>query len=268
VTPPEKELEQRKKAAQLSERMLSYIAPDFFAVHPVEAEAPEEDVLLLDFSFLSTVPEATLRVPGYSRWLEDQDHLPAYGYMRKLMLLLQWQRPGKRWVLKTPHHMEYLDTLFRVFPDAKIIQTHRDPAVALASFCSMLAHGRGVFSSRIDPREIGREWSRKVRRLVEATMRTRERMPGDRFLDVRYKDLVGSTVAQVRRIYDFLDIPWNGTIERLMEKNHSENRQYKYGHHTYRLEDFGLTKEDVRGDFAEYYRRYIDNHTGELVHEK
>ena len=76
-------------------------SPDFFAIHPVEAEAPEEDVLLLDVSFLSTTAEATMHVPSYAAWLEETDQSPAYAYMVKLLKLLQWQRPAKRWVLKT-----------------------------------------------------------------------------------------------------------------------------------------------------------------------
>jgi len=107
---------------------------------------PEEDVLLLDMSFMSQSAEATMRVPTYARWLEEQDHTPAYAYLRKLMQLLLWQQPAKRWVLKSPHHMEYLDVILRVFPEATIVQTHRDPRKTMASFTSMVCHGAGVFS--------------------------------------------------------------------------------------------------------------------------
>ncbi len=254
----EQDREKRAGSAVTSQKALGYIAPDFFTVHPVEAEAPEEDCLLLDASFLSTVPEATLRVPSYSRWLETQDQRRAYEYMRKLLLLLQWQQPGKRWILKTPHHMEYLDVLFEVFPEAKIIQTHRDPAVTLASFCSMIAHGRGVFSNSVDPLEVGRDWSRKIKRMTERTIRVRETMPADRFYDVYYEDLTADPLGEVRKIYRYLDIPWTEEIEEMMERTNRANYQYRYGRHVYSLEDFGLSERKVRADFAEYYSRFID----------
>jgi hypothetical protein len=252
------EREKRIKSAKTSENALAYIAPDFFAVHPVEAEAPEEDVLLLDFSFLSTVPEATLRVPAYSRWLEEQDQRPAYEYMRKLMLLLQWQRPAKRWILKTPHHMEYMDTLFEVFPEVRVIQTHRDPATTIASFCSMLSHGRGVFSDSVDPEEVGRDWCRKIRRMLERTMEARRRLPQDRFYDVHYEELLTDPVGTVEKIYRFLGLSWNRELRKLMQETHYANGRYRYGRHVYRLENFGLTEERIRDEFAEYYREYLE----------
>jgi hypothetical protein len=246
----------RIRMARLSQRALAYMAPDFFAVHPVEAEAPEEDVLLLDYSFLSTVPEATLRVPGFSRWLEAQDVLPAYRYLKKLLQLLQWQRPGKRWVLKSPHHLEYLDMLFTVFPGAKIVQTHRDPAITQASFCSMIAHGRGVFSDAVDPTEIGREWLRKVGRLVKRALEARRRWGEDRFLDMYYRDLVHNPMEQVERVYDFAGISLSPRTRERIDQARGVNVRNKFGIHNYRLEDFGLTREMVAAEFSEYRGRF------------
>jgi hypothetical protein len=246
----------RIRIARLSQRALALMAPDFFAVHPVEVLSPEEDVLLLDYSFLSTVPEATLRVPGFSRWLEAQDVLPAYRYLKKLLQLLQWQRPGKRWVLKSPHHLEYLDMLFTVFPGAKIVQTHRDPAITQASFCSMIAHGRGVFSDAVDPTEIGREWLRKVGRLVKRALEARRRWGEDRFLDVYYRDLVHNPMEQIERVYDFAGISLLPHTREKIDHARSVNVRNKFGIHNYRLGDFGLTRETVAAEFSEYRERF------------
>jgi hypothetical protein len=249
-------MDRRVRVARISQRALALMAPDFFAVHPVETQAPEEDVLLLDYSFLSTVPEATLRVPSFSRWLETQDVLPAYRYLKKLLQLLQWQRPGKRWVLKSPHHLEYLDILFTVFPGAKIVQTHRDPAITQASFCSMIAHGRGIFSDAVDPEEIGREWLRKVGRLVKRALEARGRWGEDRFLDVYYRDLVRDPMQQVERVYEFAGISLSPQTRDKIEQATNINVRYRYGIHKYRLEDFGLTRGMVAEEYAEYRRRF------------
>src|SRR5690606_20366908 len=85
----------RLRQARVAERALRYLAPDFFAVHPIDAEAPEEDVLLLDAALSSTVPEATLHVPTYVRWVEESDQRPAYRWARTLLQILQWQTPGR-----------------------------------------------------------------------------------------------------------------------------------------------------------------------------
>lgn len=250
----------RLRAARLGERGLAYLSPEFFAVHPVEAEAPEEEVILLDYSFLSSVAEATLHVPTFAAWLEQQDQTPAYRYMRKLLQYLQWQRSGDRWLLKTPHHMEWLDTLLAVFPDARIIQTHRDPLKTLASFCSMVAHGRGVMSDAVDPLEVGRHWSNKVIRQINRAMAARDRAPASTFIDVSYYDLIDDPMAQIRRIYDFIGRELTPATLEAMEASRRVNVKNKYGAHTYDLASFGLTREALEPRVAGYRARHGIRH--------
>lgn len=242
--------------AKLAERALAYLAPDFFAIHPVEAESPEEEVMLLDYSFLSTVPEATLRVPSFSRWLEEQDQGPAYRYLRRLLKLLAWRRPEGRWVLKTPHHLEWFDTLLEVFPDAKIVHTHRDPLQTTASFCSMITHGRGVFSDSVDPLEVGRDWSDKVVRMITRAMDARDRHDPSHFLDVSYYDVMSDPMAQIARIYAFAGLDFDAATRAAMEAARKSSPQHRYGKHRYRLESFGLEAESLNARFAPYRERF------------
>ncbi|MBI5487075.1 MAG: sulfotransferase [Deltaproteobacteria bacterium] len=249
--------DQRMALARFAEAAVRYMAPDFFAIHPVEASAPEEDVLLFDYGLWSTVPEAMMMVPSFSRWLEEQDDGPSYADYRRVLAYLQWQRPGGPWVLKTPHHMEHLETLLATFPDARIVQTHRDPATVLASFCSMMAHSRGVFSDRVDPGDVGRHWLGKAQRMVACTMRVRGAASDrGRFLDVRYGDLVADPVREIRRVYDWLGAPLLPAAEAAMERWRLGNPQYKHGRHRYRLEDFGLDREEVSRAFFAYRERF------------
>jgi hypothetical protein len=246
--------------AKLAERALAYLAPDFFAIHPVEAESPEEEVMLLDYSFLSTVPEATLRVPSFARWLEEQDQGPAYRYLRRLLSLLAWKRPPGRWVLKTPHHLEWFDTLLEVFPDAKIIHTHRDPLRTTASFCSMITHGRGVFSDSVDPLEVGRDWSDKVVRMITRAMDARDRHPASHFLDVSYYDVMRDPMAEVARIYAFAGLELDDATRAAMEDTRKRSPQHRYGKHRYKLESFGLTTDALNARFAPYRERFAIPH--------
>lgn len=242
--------------AKTAEKGLAYLAPEFFAIHPVEHNAPEEDVLLLDLSFMSQSPEATLNVPTYAAWLEKQDHTPAYQYLRTLMKILMWQRPAKNWVLKTPHHMEYLDTILKVFPEAYIVQTHRDPQKTTGSFCSMVAHGRGVFSDEVDAKAVARHWVRKVNRLMELSIQTRERFGEERFLDVSYYDLLKKPIEEVKRVYQFAGIEFDEVAARSAEETKDRNVQHRYGRHRYNLEDFALSKEEIEKQYGFYRKRY------------
>lgn len=242
----------RRRRALLAQRAIAYLSPQFMKVHPIDHGEPEEDVLLLDLNFMSQAPEATMHVPTYSRWLEQQDHTRNYEYFRKILKILCWQRPAGQWVLKTPHHMEYLDALLKVFPEATIVQTHRDPQMALPSFCSMVAHSRAIFSDRVDPVEIGDHWCRKTRRMVELTMETRAAADSERFVDVSYHHLLDDPMAQLRRIYDRIGLEFDHEAERIARQYLKKNPKNRYGKHTYRLSDFGLNGEVVERQFADY----------------
>ncbi len=245
----------RMRLAETAERGLRYLAPGFFAIHPVEAHAPEEDVLLIDASFVSPTADATLYVPSYSAWLRSIDHRPVYRLFRRLLQLLLWQRPG-RYLGKTPHHLEFLDALLAVFPDARIIQTHRDPARVVASYCSMMGHGRAVFSDRVDAVELGRQIRERTLRAVTRSMQAREAADAAAFADVAYADLVADPMKQVRHIYDFLGLPLPSETGAAMERWLAANPQGRHGVHRYRLEDFGLDRAELEPLFEPYRRRF------------
>lgn len=246
----------RISQAKMAQKGLKYIAPTFFAIHPIEYDMPEEDILLLDLSFMSQTNEATMRVPSYARWLETQDSLEAYRYLKKLMRLLMWQRPAQNTVLKSPHHMEYLETVKAVFPDAKIIQTHRDPQKTMASFVSMVCHGAGVFSDEVDAEAFSKHWQRKVRRMIDRSIEARTRETEADFIDVSYHDLVDDPVAQLRRIYGKAGIVFDHDTERHARDLLTRQTKNKYGRHSYRLDDFGLTEDQIERDFGSYRKRY------------
>ncbi|MXX96468.1 MAG: sulfotransferase [Rhodothermaceae bacterium] len=246
----------RKFYSFMAHQAISYLSPQFKSIHPISRREPEEDVMLLDLSFMSQSPEATMHVPSYSRWLEDQDHTQAYEFLRGVLKVLCWQRPGSQWVLKTPNHMEYLDIFLNTFPDAKIVLTHRDPRKALPSFCSMVAHGRGIFSDQVDPEEIARHWCRKIRRMIEVTEMVRSGEETDRFMDVSYYDLIADPVTQLREIYEWIGINFDDEAVRQAGQYIKANPQNRFGRHSYSLNDFGLSEEVIEEHFSGYREKY------------
>ncbi len=168
----------RMKAARISEKALRLMAPGFFSIHPVEYEKPEEDILLLDTTFLSTTPEATMHVPSYAAWLEQTDQSYAYQYIVKLLKLLQYQRPAKRWVLKSPHHMEFLDLANRHFGRVHFIWTHRNILESLPSFISMVAHSQTIFSDQVSLDRVARHWVKKTGYMLSKGIEFRKANPG------------------------------------------------------------------------------------------
>lgn len=240
----------RLLTAEAAERILRYLSPDFFAVHPVEATAPEEEILLMDLAFRTTVAEASYHVPRHARWLETVDQRSGYRVLRRALQVLQRQRGGGGWVLKTPHHIEHLDAVLDVFPDARVVITQREPEVAVASFCSMVAHGRGVFSDDVDPHEVGAHWLRKMARMARRGADFARAHPDAAILQVAYRDLVAQPLEVVAAAYAHAGRTLTDEARRSMQRWLDDNAQHKHGQHRYALADFGLSSDDVAEAFG------------------
>jgi hypothetical protein len=252
--------EPRVAAAEAEVAAMLAAAPDLASAHPMDAHAPDEELMLLEHAFVSSNPEAFVFVPSYSRWVEEHDHRPAYRYMRRLLQFLQWQKKragskATRWVLKTPEHLGYLDVLFEVFPDAQVIQAHRDPLETVPSMASLCHMVIGWGSDRIAKPEVGRHWARKFQVATDrclAARATRE----DRFFDVWFDELLRDPLDPVRRIYAFVGLEFTPEAEAAMRRWAVENRREKRPPHAYTLEEFGLSVAQMQRDFAAYRERF------------
>ena len=242
--------------AKTNEKALKIMSPGFFAIHPVEHLAPEEDVLLLDVSFLSTTPEATMHVPSYSEWLENTDQSPAYEYMAMLLKLLQWQQPAKRWVLKTPHHLEFLDLAQKHFENVRFVWTHRKVHECIPSFLSMVGYSRILFSSDVDAGEIGKHWVRKIGYMLTRALEFRSENTNENlFSDVPYRDLVNDSFSVVQSIYKNRDMELTIKHQKIFEESERRNPQRKYGTHEYSPDDFGIDKSYI-DKFTQTYQKF------------
>lgn len=250
--------ETRIRAAKTAEQALQMMAPGFFAIHPVEHLSPEEDILLLDVSFMSTTAEATMHVPTYASWLEQNDQSVAYNYAAKLLKLLQWQRPGKRWVLKSPHHLEFFDLVKKAYGEVHFIWTHRDVSQCLPSFLSMVAHGRAIFSDDVRVEELTTHWLRKIQYMLQQAMAFRRQVGNEElFTDVEYASFIDNPLATVRRIYQQVG-PIDEELIQRFKSYESNSQPAKYGRHKYQLQDFNLDLKTIDA-YTNRYRIFLES---------
>lgn len=255
--PPVQGKDKRIAFAKTSERALKYMAPGFFAIHPVEHQAQEEDILLLDVSFLSTTPEATMHVPSYAAWLEETDQSQAYLYGAKLLKLLQWQKPGKYWVLKSPHHLEFLDVINKSYGDVSFLWTHRDLEACIPSFLSMLAHGQAIFGDRVNIDDIKRHWMNKTRYMLEKAMNFRRSLDDhDQFIDIQYDEFIANPIKTLKDIYSRTGRRMDQKLEDQLALVDKKNSKGKYGAHKYSLNDFGISQETIATHYFEYLKYF------------
>ncbi len=245
--------------AKLSVNAVKFMSPGFFAIHPLEVYEPEEDILMLDVSFLSTTPEAMMNVPSYSSWLENTDQSDAYAYAAKLLKFLQWIKPAKRWILKTPHHLEFPDLIEKHFGDVRFLWPHRRIYESVPSYLSMLTYNHMIFSDDVDECRIAKHWVRKTGYMLQKALDYRLKDHNqEKFTDIYYKDLITDSLAELDRIYKM-----NGgltpELKKKFEDHEQEHPHRKYGTHTYSLADFGLTEADI-DQHTSHYQKFMTEH--------
>ncbi len=237
-------------------------APELVAIHPWDPHGPDEDALLCEHAFLSHVPESSLYVPGYRDWLQDQDQTPGYEFLARMLRILQWQKKqrgehAERWVLKTPQHLGFLPDFCRVFPDARIIQTHRDPCVTLPSAASMFSALWKLTSNEVDRRAVGDQVRNRLALDLSRCLAFRDSQPTDRVFDIWFEDMQRDPIAELERIYHWLGTPFEPRTRRDLDAWLVQNAREKRPAHRYSLEDFGLEEEDLKQHFGAYRRRFI-----------
>jgi len=247
--------------ARAEVKMMLDAMPELLTMHPIDAELPDEEVVLMEHSFLSAM-YAYANIPTYTQWLGEQDTTPAYVYLKKQLQFLQWQKRqrgqhAERWILKSPHHIHAMDALFAVFPDAKVIQTHRDPLETIPSMSSFAHTIWNIYSDQADPRDAARLWSAKFARGMGDAIKVRQHMPDDRFLDIWYLDAVKSPIEIASTIYPFINMPLTAAAKQQMHDWISRNQREQRAPHVYSLEKMGLSKDQLERDFKQYREQYI-----------
>jgi hypothetical protein len=241
------ENKKRISRTRRNEKAVRWISPAFQSIHPIHADQPEEDVLLLDVHFMSSSAEAILNVPSYASWLTKQNHKEAYLYEIKLLKLLQWQKKGKFWVLKSPHHLEYLHLIREIFPYLKIIWMHRPIENCVPSFLSMLYYSRAMFSANVKKAVIVEHWLPKLSKMLESGLTFKKRYSGE-IRDVFFDDFLKSEVDTVNEIISDISL-----ISSQFPNDESIDDRY-LSKHKYSLEDWHLNVNDLNDKFDFYHQ--------------
>ncbi len=238
--------------------------PTLLSIHPFNATEPDEEGMLLEQSFQSYF-DAYADIPSWTQWMWNHDQVPAYRYLKRMLKFVQWQKrlrgeAAGDWVLKAPHHLRQIDALFEVFPDTRVIQTHRDPLQTIPSIASFTENLWKVYMKNPNPEHAGRLWSGIWARAMSNTMAFRDKQPPERFCDIWFSDTLTRPLDVVKTIYDWLGISFPADTKERMQAYLEVNSREKRPLHQYGLEHYGLSEEQIKRDFAAYRERYIVPH--------
>ena len=236
---------------------LAKLAPSVQAMHPMAATLPTECVTLLGGEFKSIHFETQGTFDSYGAWFENCDMVPAYEFHRLCLQVLQSAIPTQRWALKTPGHIWHLDAVYAVYPDARVVWTHRDPLKVVGSVASLNCTLHATNTDKVDFAGVGRRWRDKCLHAINAGTEFRDRRGSDdTVFDLQYAELMDDPVGAVERVYRHFGMELDDLGRRRMTAWMDENPQDRYGRHRYTLDDFGLNANEVREQFADYVERY------------
>jgi len=249
--------------AEAREDQTRLFAAELFAIHPTYVHEAEEEIVFLADAFLSHIPEASTNVGRYRAWIDDQDFAPAYRWLRRMLQLLQWQKrqrgeAPRPFVLKTPAHLGYLDTLLAEFPDAHLVHTHRDPLDVIPSGASLNTTLWRTHGDDVDPHEVGRQWIERMGWSCDRAMAARRLIPADQVTDVVFTDAVADPIGTAGRILAAvdLDLP-DHSVAAMEEWLAQDHKRETLPVHRYTATDFGLTDDQIRERFADYTERHL-----------
>lgn len=237
------------------ERKMLAARPEMGKYYRNSAIYPNECMFFINSDFKALVWESRGKLREYRDWLFQADLTSTYQYHKRFLQLLQAEAPGV-WNLKQPSHALWLETLLKVYPDARLVWTHRDPLTATGSFCSLISLSHQAFMGRIDTQWLGENCSYQAVLHAERIMDARERLGEDRVIDVHYADLMRRPLETMRQLYQALGDAFTPQAEASMKAWLDDNPQDKFGRHEYKLAQYGLTPDGLRGRFERYLSRY------------
>ena len=233
------------------------VAPAFAGMHEMRGDIPAECGLLMASTFISDHNASLHQTPSYAAWLATADYGPVYAYHKTVLQILQWRNPRQRWLLKAPEHQVHLDTLLSVYPDARIVQTHRDPLKCMASATSLMGtlysmRSNKPFDARLFENIIMGE---ATAQRLEHVMAQRDAgiVPEENIVDSRYQDLMDDPLGCIARIYAHFGMPLEADTRERMWRYLADKPKGKFGAHSYAIQEHHLKERQL---FAHYQARY------------
>ena len=233
------------------------VTPEYRTMHENGGEVPQECIFVTAHDFASDFWGGQYWVPRYSAWLAGADLIPAYTFHRRFLQVLQWQRPTAPWVLKAPSHLAALPALFAVYPDARVVITHRDPVKVLGSLGSLIGTLEWMRSDSVHPERMRAVVYGFAMLLGHVTaLRDSGALPADQIVDVRYCDLMDAPWETMRHTYMQLGLPYTREAEDRMRAYLAAKPKDRHGTHRYDLADIGIDVTEVRELYRSYQARY------------
>ena len=247
----------RRDRCEAGLNIVNTVMPDFKRMHEMTVDHAHEEIQILGNDLSTMLFETTFHLPDYAKHYRGEDQAPAYAYLKRSLQAMQWLRGGTRWVLKSPQHLEQFPVLYRTFPDATFVVTHRDPVEVIQSMCTMVSYAARMNSERPDPIRTSRYWLDRGADLLTTCLRDRAVLPGAQSIDVAFEDFMADEQGTVAAIYALADQPYDDRARAAMAAFCAAHPRGRHGGVRYEPADLGLDVDEVAHRLAGYRERFV-----------
>ena len=247
----------RRARMDVAVGVVNIVMPHFALMHEMTTDHVHEEIQLLANDISTMLFETLAEVPRWRDYYRAHDQTPHYQYLATQLKAMQFLRGGRRWLLKSPQHLEQVPVLDRVFGDSIVVFTHRDPVPVALSMIAMITYSARMHRAPVPVEQIAHSWIDRLDQMLSALVRDRDTLGPERSIDIRFDDFMADELGVAERVYALAGEPFT-------EQARTATADYLAGHRRGRLgnvetscEMFGLTKDGLRERFAPYVERFL-----------
>lgn len=247
-------LRARRRQHRISLFCAEHVVPALKRMHEMSLDMPHEELTLCALDYRSFFFEGIFQAPRYRGWYASQDHTSGYRYLKKILQAIEFETPenapGRRWILKSPQHLDQLPAIVRAFPDARIVRTHRDPARAVLSMITMVLYSTRQCYTPGNRIAEARAWVDRLEGMLRRSVEQAEQLPDGNVMDVAFDGFMQAPEDTVRKVLDFAGIEYDPASQRAVNAHLQSHTRDRHGRIDYRFADLGLDQDEVRERFA------------------
>jgi hypothetical protein len=247
----------RRTRMDMAVQVMNIVMPHFPLMHEMTTDHVHEEIQLLANDFSTMLFETLGHVPRWRDYYLGHDQTPHYEHLAIQLKAMQFLRGGRRWLLKSPQHLEQLRVLDRVFPGVVVVITHRDPVPVTLSMLTMLTYSARMHCSPVPVHDIAETWMARLELMLNALVRDRDVLPADRSVDVRFDDFMADELGTAGRIFELAGETMSAEAQTTMAAYLAGHQRGRLGRVATSAEMFGLDERNLHDRFAPYVERFL-----------
>ncbi len=247
----------RRTRMDVAVSVMNTVMPHFALMHEMTADHVHEEIQLLANDVSTMLLETLADVPRWRDYYQAHDQTPHYEYLARQLKAMQFLRGGRRWLLKSPQHLEQVPVLDRVFPGSIVIFTHRDPVPVALSMVAMITYSARMHRSPVPVEHIAHYWIDRLEQMLGALVQDRDTIGPDRSIDVCFDDFMADEVGVAQQVYALAGERFSAEARTAITGYLAGHQRGRLGNVAISYEMFGLRDDDLRERFAPYVERFL-----------